>query len=465
MLKRIRTEDVTLGMFLHKLEGSWLSHSFWKRRFLLDDNQQLADLKASAVEWVMIDISKGRDVEAPVGAEPMLMVAPEVLAGATPDLAEPRTPPSVARHDTEGGRRAQILGRARQAEGDAALAPAPSRATPYRPLASRMIAPGPRPQATEMTAASEIAQRSRQTMRDLFHQARLGKTMDVAAVEPLVDDIMHSIQRHPHAFNGVVRLMKTSDYLHTHALAVSALMISLSIQLGLRQNQVREAGLAGLLMDIGMGHVPAEIYDKQGELTDTEEQIVRSHTTLARDFMAVEGGIPESVIDVCLHHHERYDGTGYPHALVGQDISLFARMAAICDSYDAMTSRRTHKAGIDPAHVISIMREGIHRYDPDIFEAFVRALGIYPIGSLVRLSSHRLAVVLDQNPKNPTLPRVRVFYSISDGKKVEPEDLDLVYRIGRDDIVSREVPEQWGFEDWDKMGTDLFRKAMGVTIR
>ncbi|MFT3967640.1 MAG: HD-GYP domain-containing protein [Sphingobium sp.] len=467
MLKRIRAEDVTLGMFLHKLEGSWLSHGFWKRRFLLEDERQLADLRASAVEWVLIDVSRGRDVETPEPkGEPVLVVAPEVLADATPDLPVPVTPPSVVRHDAEGGRRAQILGRARQAESDAAAAPAPARATPYRPLASRMIAPGPRSQSAEMTAASEIALRSRQTMRDLFHQARLGKTMDIAAVEPLVDDIMHSIQRHPHAFNGVVRLMKTSDYLHTHALAVSALMINLGIQLGLRQNQVREAGLAGLLMDIGMGHVPAEIYDKQGQLTETEEQIVHSHTTLARDFMAVEGGIPESVIDVCLHHHERYDGSGYPHALVGQDISLFARMAAICDSYDAMTSRRTHKAGIDPAQAIAIMREDIHRYDPDIFEAFVRAVGIYPVGALVRLSSHKLAVVLDQNPKNPTLPRVRVFYSITDSRKLsEPEDLDLVYRIGRDDIVSREVPEQWGFEDWDKMGTDLFRKAMGITVR
>lgn len=465
MLKRIRTEEVQVGMYLHKLEGSWLSHGFWKRRFLIDDAQQVADLKASDAEWVTIDVSKGRDVESSAPTEPVLMIAPEVLADATPDVPEAPTPPSVARHDAEGGRRAQILGRAHRSESGEAAAPAPSRATPYRPLASRMIAPGPRPLSAEMGAAAEIAQRSRQTMRDLFHQARLGKTMDIAAVEPLVDDIMHSIQRHPHAFNGVVRLMKTSDYLHTHSLAVSALMINLSIQLGLRQSQVREAGLAGLLMDIGMGHVPPEIYDKEGELNPAEEQIVQSHTSLARDFMAVEGDFPETVLDVCLHHHERFDGTGYPHQLVGQEISLFARMAAICDSYDAMTSRRTHKAGLDPAQVVGIMRENIHRFDPDVFEAFVRAIGIYPVGSLVRLSSHRLAIVLDQNPKNPTLPRVRVFYSVTEGKKVEPEDLDLVYRIGRDDIVSREVPEQWGFDDWDKMGTDLYRKAMGINIR
>lgn len=462
MLKRIRIEDVALGMFLHKLEGSWLSHGFWKRRFLLDSQQQLDDLKASDAEWVTIDVSRGKDV---ADAAPAAMIVPSfTLPEAAPE-PEPVTPPSVQRHDSEGGRRAQILGRARQSEENVAPAAAPARVTPYRPVASRMIAPGARPLASELSAASEIAQRSRQTMRDLFAQARLGKTMDVAAVEPLVDDIMHSIQRHPHAFTGVLRLMKTSDYLHTHALAVSALMINLSIQLGLRQHQVREAGLAGLLMDVGMGHVPAEIYDKEGMLSPAEEQIVQSHTTLARDFMAVECEIPETVLDVCLHHHERFDGSGYPHGLVGQDISLFARMAAICDAYDAMTSRRTHKMGMDPAKVISIMRDDIARFDPDIFEAFVRAVGIYPVGSLVRLSSERLAMVLDQNVKNPTLPRVRVFYAIAGREKIEPEDLDLVYRIGRDAILTREDPDDWGFGDWEKMSVEMFRKATGVAIR
>lgn len=460
MLKRIRTEDVTLGMFLHKIEGSWLSHSFWKRRFLLESHGQLDDLRSSDVEWVTIDVSRGCDVA------PVVVAAPLVADAEAEAALAPVTPPAVVRRDAEGGRRAQIFDRARQAEQEGAAAAAPARATPYRPVVVRGgIAPGSRTLGGELGAASEIAQRSRQTMRDLFAQARLGKTMDVAAVEPLVDDIMHSIQRHPHAFNGVVRLMKTSDYLHTHALAVSALMINLSIQLGLRQHQVREAGLAGLLMDVGMGHVPQEIYDKEGELTPAEEQIVQSHTQLARDFMSVECEIPESVVDVCLHHHERFDGTGYPHGLAGQEISLFARMAAICDIYDAMTSRRTHKLGMDPAEVIEIMRADMSRMDPDIFEAFVRAVGIYPVGSLVRLSSDRLAVVLDQNSKNPTLPRVRVFHSIAQGGPVEQEDVDLVYRLGRDGIVSRENPGDWGFADWDKMSTDMFRKATGVSLR
>jgi HD-GYP domain-containing protein (c-di-GMP phosphodiesterase class II) len=235
--------------------------------------------------------------------------------------------------------------------------------------------------------------------------------------------------------------------------------------LGLKSSQVREAGLAGLLMDVGMGHVPQEIYDKEGTLTPDEEKIVRSHTHLAHDFMAMGGEVPESVLDVCLHHHERLDGSGYPHNLTDGSLSLFSRMAAICDIYDAMTSRRPHKAGKDPATVLAKMREDIHRVDPDIFDAFVRAVGIYPIGSLIRLASDRLAMVLDQNPKNPTLPRVRAFYSTVERRKIEPEDIDLVYRVGKDRILSNARAEDWGIDDWEKLSISLLRQATGVNVR
>lgn len=434
MLKRIRTEDVSLGMFLHKLEGSWLSHPFWKRRFLIEDSETIEQLRNSKVEWIMIDVERGNDVT-PAAA---------IQATDQPPPAFSATPsPLPAR-----GRSAQILGRARRSE-DAA------------PPAQRDVALTnvPRGLAAEMKTATDIAHRSRQVMRGVFTQARLGRTVEISAVEPLVDDIMRSIQRHPHAFTGVMRLMKTSDYLYTHALSVSSLMISLALELGLRPVQVREAGLAGLLMDVGMGHVPSEIYDKEGELTAAEEEIVQSHTRLAHEFVAVGGDVQQGVLDVCLHHHERMDGSGYPDRLSGDAIPLFARMAAICDVYDAMTSRRPHRESIDPAAALATMRDSFHLIDADIFQAFVRAVGIYPIGALVRLASDRLALVLDQNPKNPTLPRVRAFYAISEAQFVEPEDIDLVYRVGKDSIIGPERPTDWPLGDWGRASITMARDA------
>jgi HD-GYP domain-containing protein (c-di-GMP phosphodiesterase class II) len=437
MLKQIKTEDAQLGMFVHKMNGSWFSHPFWKSKFVLDDEMQMAELKASDVEWITIDLSKGCDMAAPVTA------------------AQPQADPVESPAPDAGGRQSQIL---RRAARDTEETPILVRGKPSAGGSLSAL-------RNELGAAANIANSARTKMRAFYTQARLGKTMDVTQIEPMVDNIMASIQRHPHAFTGIVRLMKTSDYLHTHALAVSALMINLATQLKLSAHDVRDAGLAGLLMDVGMGHVPQEIYDKQGPLNPAERTIMHSHTMLARDCMAVEGGISSAVQDVCLHHHERFDGSGYPHGLAGQDISLFARMAAVCDIYDAMTTDRTHRPGSDPATVVTMMREHIHLLDPDIFEAFVRAIGIYPQGSLVRLSSNHLALVLDQNPKNPTLPRVAIFYSVATQTVVPTETVDLVYRIGKDDIVSHEKPEDWGLTEWDEIRDTLLCKSFGLSFK
>lgn len=448
MLKRIRTDEVTLGMFLHKLEGSWLAHPFWKRKFLLDDPKQLENLKASAVEWVEIDISRGKDVGAPAELASVAAVQPA-------EAEEPR-----ALEPAMGGRAAQIFDRAREAAAprpDSATstpAPAPIRfGSVARPIGSRA------PIAGEMQAAGGIAQRAGRMMRTSFEQARLGKALNITSFEPMVDEVMGSIRRNPHAFNGVVKMMKTNDYLYRHSLSVCALMINLANELGLGPIRAKEAGLAGLLMDVGMMHVPSEMIERDGRLSEAEEEIVRSHTTLAHQFLDMGGEMPEAVLDVSLHHHERLDGSGYPHRLAGNEISQFARMAAICDVYDAMTSWRAHQAGQDPSVVLAYLEEEARGLDPEILEAFIRAVGIYPVGSLVRLSSNRLALVIDQNSRNPTLPWVVAFYDIAQGAKIKPENVDLAYRVGRETIISRENPANWAFDDWQEISQKLMAAA------
>ena len=275
----------------------------------------------------------------------------------------------------------------------------------------------------------------------------------------MIDEISCSIQRNPHAFAGMTRLKKLNEYLYLHALSVSALMINLALQLRLPPDQTREAGLAGLLMDVGMGHVLQEIYDKDAVLSSSEARIVHGHTTLAQQFLSLGGEMPDAVLDVCLHHHERLDGSGYPHGLAGHQISLFARMAAICDTYDAMTSRRPHKPGGDPSAALARMKAMTDRYDAEILDAFIRGVGIYPVGSLVRLRSDRLAVVYDQNAIDLTLPKVRVFYAVAERGFVRPEDLDLAKCGGSETIVGSEGPEDWGITDWDALNARLVEKA------
>mgnify|MGYP003341108195 FL=1 len=155
----------------------------------------------------------------------------------------------------------------------------------------------------------------------------------------------------------------------------------------------------------------------------------------------------EPVLDVCLHHHEKMDGSGYPEGLCGDRISLLARMGAVCDVYDAVTSNRPYKAGWDPAESVARMASWKGHFDPVVFQAFVKSLGIYPVGSLLRLQSGRLAVVVEQKPGALTTPLVKVFFSTKSQMPMTPQLLDL--STSNDRIVGRECPADWGFKHLD----------------
>lgn len=186
--------------------------------------------------------------------------------------------------------------------------------------------------------------------------------------------------------------------------------------------------------------------NKPGALTSDEFRHVIAHPQAGHDILVGDPSMREVALDVCLHHHERMDGTGYPHKLAGENISLFARMGAICDVYDAVTSDRPYKKAWEAAYAIQRMVEwrGNH-FDPVVFQAFVKSVGIYPTGSLVRLRSGRLAVVMQHTSGALLAPTVKVFFSISSGTRIAPEVIDLAQNS--DLIVSREEPGDWGLTD------------------
>jgi hypothetical protein len=162
------------------------------------------------------------------------------------------------------------------------------------------------------------------------------------------------------------------------------------------------------------------------------------------------------VLDVCLHHHEKMDGSGYPKGLKGDAISLFAKMGAVCDVYDAITSNRPYKSGWDPAESLRQMAEWSKgHFDEKVFQAFVKSLGIYPVGSLVRLTSGRLGVVVEQTGKSLTTPFVKVFFSTKSNMRIIPEVVDLSLPGTREKIAGREDPTKWRFSDLNELWSGL----------
>lgn len=400
MLKKIATDQVVLGMYIQSFEGSWLHHPFWKSRFVLTEDEDLAALRASGVPGVWIDPSKGLDL--------------------------PERAPAVA----------------------AVTAPAPV-AVPVAPVASKPMVPTRA--LDEVEQAARVLRQSKRVVTQLFSDARLGKAVAMDACVEVVAEIGDSVMRNSSALISLARLKNRDEYTYMHSVSVCALMVALGRELGLDEATTREAGVAGLLHDVGKMLVPEHILNKPGRLSDDEFAQMRTHPERGHEALVRSGNVPEAALDVCLHHHERFDGSGYPQGLSGEKISLLARMGSVCDVYDAITSDRPYKQAWRAADSLGRMAQWAGHFDTKIFHAFVRTVGIYPMGTLVKLQSGNLGVVVDQNARDLTKPLVRVFFSTRSNQRITPYELDLARDSEKDRVISREDPTQWGFGRLDEL--------------
>lgn len=389
MLKRVRTDELELGMFIHRLEGSWFKHPFWKGRFLLTSADRLERLLASEVETVIIDTDRGLGLRA--RARGSAAPYPSGRQGAPPPRA----------------------------------APLPLRSAPHGPVST----------AQEFGTAQRGIARVGKVVSRVFLEARLGRAIGASAVEPVIEEIYASIQRNLYAFNGLLRCQQDSAYVYRHSLAVSALMIALARQMKLSPVDMREAGMAGLLMDIGVGQLSADLLATDGDYRSLAPDLLHQHVVLGHALLKAAGDMPDRVLNATLRHHERLDGTGYPHGLRAAGIDLFSRMGAVCDTYDNLVAGGGGKAPLDPAEAIRALEGMVGAIDGDVLNAFIATVGVYPIGSLVRLRSERLAMVIDEDPDDSALPTVRTFWSLIEGRRLRGETIALARCYGEDEIV------------------------------
>lgn len=304
--------------------------------------------------------------------------------------------------------------------------------------------------AAEVRRARRVCAEAKEFVLSMFHDVRLGKAIDPETTVPLVRQIADSVDRNPSALISVARLKTHDSYTYLHSVAVCALMVGLARQLGLDEDMVQLAGAGGLMHDLGKATVPLDILNKPGRLTDAEFAHMKRHS-VAGGSMLKEAGAPVEVQDIALYHHEKFSGGGYPVGLVGNDIPLLARMGAVCDVYDAVTSERAYKRPWSPAEAIREMANWRGHFDERIFSAFVKFVGIYPVGSLVRLSSNELALVTEQGKGLLTKPIVRAFYSITADRTVPDNLIDLAAEGCTLRILGPEDPRKWGFHHLDTL--------------
>jgi HD-GYP domain-containing protein (c-di-GMP phosphodiesterase class II) len=406
MLKRIQVADLRVGMHIHELGGAWLDHPFWRSSFKVEDTQTIQKIRTSGIREAWIDTAKGLDItggvtEAEADAEIELDLQFSAVESAPP-----------SRQSTE----------------------------------------------EEVARAREICLRAVAEVGNLFREARMGRAIEPETLLPVATRIAASVERNPGVLTALLRLRQQDTYTYMHSVSVGALMVGLGRQLGFESAQLPELGLAGLLHDIGKVGVDLELLNKRGRLTEEEFDRLREHAPYGHRLLA-KGNASEIALEVARHHHERADGSGYPDRLGGERISLPARMAAVCDVYDATTSDRPYKDAWQPAHALRKMAEwSRNQYDTRVFHAFVRTVGIYPIGTLVRLKSGFLGVVLDQNESALLAPRVKVFYAIDRGHRIPVKVVDLAKE--GDEILSHEDPDAWGITDlqalWSGLNRPLF---------
>lgn len=394
MLRKISVHQLLPGMYVVDLHKRWLEHNIWQKRFAIRDEAHVQKLIAEGISEVSIDTEKGIDL-----------------------------PPSPVARINQLERRFQSLAERVKSE-------------------SRQVSLG-----EERRRASRLLGEASGTVTDLMLAAQAGRDVDAARLEPIVGKMIESVIRNPDALVPLARLKQMDVYATEHAVATASLIIALGHQQGLAQPELEKLALGTLVKDVGQAAIDARLMTKPGMLSQAEYSVVQSHVEEGLAVLEATTRLSETSVAVVLEHHERYNGCGYPYRMAGDEISPAGRMAAIVDAYDAMTSDRPYRPAISPSHALrQLYDQGGTQFDPALVAAFVKTIGIYPVGTLVLLESGHLAVVDEVHHDNLLTPVVRVIYHTERRQYVAPVEVDLSRKVGNHygQIVRAENYERWG---------------------
>jgi len=403
MIKKITVQQLRAGMYIYDLNCGWLNHPFlFGNSMKIKDRAVINKIIQFGIREVFIDTEKGLDVQ---------------------DAAASRDKDSS--NDITCGD------------------PGPEEQTQKK--CDNV------PIAEELNKARKIKQKTVQMIRGIMDDIKLGKQIEKGPAEEMVNDIVESVFRNQDALIGLGRLRKINDYVYNHSVSVCVLMVTFAKHLGYNDNLMREVGIGAMLHDIGTAYVPQEILNKESDLTEYEYRQVQLHVEFGRTLLEQAKDISYTSIMTAYHHHERMDGSGYPNGLKSDEITPFGQALAIADVYDALTTKRCYKNKILPTQALKMIYDwGESKFNRHLVEQFIRSVGIYPAGSLVRLENGLLGFVIDHNVNNSLHPVVRIVFDTKKNAFIAfPYDLNLSNGENGDAgerIVSCEPPDRWNLQ-------------------
>lgn len=392
MRKEVPVEELQFGVYIAELDRPWTDTPFLFQGFVLENEKQLETLKKYCKK-VYIDVEKGLDL---------------------PDRGQLRAGPIGA----------------------------PGKPSVLASIQQRVRYEEKTTLSVELPAARQAQARANVVLQDVLTTVRAGKALDAPRVREAVTSMTDSVVRNPDAMMLLAKMKEKDGHTLDRALGVSIYMITFGRFLQLPREQLDLLGMLGLLQDIGKVRLPAGLLTKSGPLTEEEHKICRSHVEHSVAILQETTGLPAELPALASLHHERYDGSGYPKGLKGQEIGLYGAIAGLVDCFDALTQPRPYGQALAPSNALSMLyswRDTL--FDGPLVEQFIQCIGIYPVGSIVELNSGEIGIVIAQNLARRLLPRVMVvldakgaplrpqtILDLSKNPKVDPE---TPYRIKR----------------------------------
>ncbi|HUQ28639.1 MAG TPA: HD domain-containing phosphohydrolase [Usitatibacter sp.] len=494
MASKILTSDLKIGMFVADLDRPWVDTPFLLQGFLIENEEQILALKTHC-EYVMVDRwrSTGAEFEAPpvagpgpartassapirstpgtdghagtplsstqpAVAKPRVPAPPRVNADGTP-VRTARFPHSIPYRSARGAGEAMassgpgLLGRLfgrlkRQDEREQVPPPPePPRETPQEFAARAELLPAGIQVHTyadqvsveeEVPRAQAAVQQASGLLEKLVNDIRLGQSFEIERVEEIVGDMVESIVRNPDAAMWIARLREEDIASYGHGLQVSVYLTSFGRHLGFPKPQLAQLAQIGLLLDIGKIKLPRYLLEKQGRYTAEEYEEAKGHVKHSVEILQHTANIEPEVMEGVEQHHERMNGSGYPQGFVGEEIGIYGRMAGIVDTFAALTNHRPYAAAASSYEALrSISGWAGEFFHEPLVQQFVSSIGVFPVGSLIELSTGEVAIVVAHNKVRRLKPRVLVVTGPDKTRSPHPAMLDLLYenKAGGDEPV------------------------------